>query len=231
MKINLAIEITEYFSSYVSKYNKAGSESWDVSCSNDVTGDLYWIKPDDVLWLHSVGEEEAYEGSQTQFGVKQDGTIVWGYFSHCSCYGYEDYSGEYTVYEETEHQSQKVYELDKVEKDILIILKAKLDRMLGIGIKDIQQEKYDKSVEPKGLPSTKDEASTADTSGDGESPVDNPQNRSGVESGTAKEVSTQVPSADSYLKEIKDLSEKYPDIVFIAIPKGTTIEKILGRLK
>ena len=57
-------------------------------------GHQHWNVPSDVLWLDYTSNEEGYDGSQTQIGIKQDGTIVWGYFSHCSCYGYEDYRGQ-----------------------------------------------------------------------------------------------------------------------------------------
>lgn len=71
-----------------------------------------------------------------------------------------------------------------------------------------QQEENDKSVESKGLPNTKDEASTADISGDGESPVDY-----------------------NLMSDLKEFQTKYPDYILLAFPKDATIEDIIKRLQ
>jgi len=75
--------------------------------------------------LYSTSRTEDYEGSQTQIGIDKEGKLMWGYFSHCSCYGYEDYNGDYKEFEDNE-DTFKMYEMNEVPKEILIILKGRI---------------------------------------------------------------------------------------------------------
>ena len=141
MKIDIPKEIQDYFSSYKNKYNHKNKNSWEDSISL-IVGKLWWTVPDEVLWLYSTNNEEGYEGSQTQFGIKKDGTVVWGYFSHCSCYGYEDYKGEITeLNDENEIHTRKTYELKEVDQNLLIIIENKLKQISKLGLKDITEDK------------------------------------------------------------------------------------------
>ncbi len=135
MKIKITKKITDYWSSIIGKYNKYG-DHWDAK-ENPIIGKLWWNVPADILWLYSTQNEEGYEGSQTQFGVRKDGTIVWGYFSHCSCYGYEDYKGEVSeLNDENEIHTRKTYELEDVDTGVLLIMKQRLKEISKLGLKD-----------------------------------------------------------------------------------------------
>lgn len=136
MKIKIPKKITNYWSSYKEKFNTYGY-NWQDKINSTPIGKLWWIVPKDVLWLYSTQNEECYEGSQTQFGVKKDGTIVWGYFSHCSCYGYEDYEGEVNeLNDENEIHTRKTYELNNVDSGVLLVMKQRLKEISKIGLKD-----------------------------------------------------------------------------------------------
>lgn len=126
MRLKLPKKLTECFSSYKYKFNLSGLSA---------LGKMWWQKPDDVIWLYSTDNEEGYEGSQTQFGILKDGTVVWGFFSHCSCFGYEAYDGKHKEFNGTD-EDYKQYELEKVPKDVLDILKQKIKDMIRIGIKE-----------------------------------------------------------------------------------------------
>ena len=110
-----------------------------VDYENELGWKFWWNKPMEVLWLSATDNKENYEGSQTQFGVKKDGTIVWAFFSHCSCYYYEDYGGNVNNFKEKDFKS---YELENVPKEIMLILKDKMKRIrawLKEGIKEVRR--------------------------------------------------------------------------------------------
>ena len=69
-------------------------------------------------------------------------------------------------------------------------------KILGQMREIINGKENDKSVRTKGLPSTRDEALTANIPDDGESPVDTPRDCSGVVPRTAKEDTTKVLPVD-----------------------------------
>lgn len=137
MKVEIPSEIVEYFSSYKNKFNPSSKHTYHSGSNVAPIGELHWTVPLEVLWLYATDNEEDYEGSQTQFGVKKDGTVVWGYFSHCSCYGYEDYKGEVTeLNDENEIHTRKTYELNEVDSNVLSIMKSNLAKMVEIGLKE-----------------------------------------------------------------------------------------------
>lgn len=121
MKLELTKEKLKYlqenFESIKNKYNNGPSENGYPEADTPF-GHIWFYKPDNVLWLYYTENTEDYEGSQTQIGIKSDGTIVWGYFSHCSCYGYEDYNGEVQEFVGNP-DSFKMYEMEGVESDVL----------------------------------------------------------------------------------------------------------------
>ena len=126
MKIKLTKKFVSYFEKYKAIYNHPEKDCYDLSNKPiPIVGTLIWNKPIDVLWLYATGNEEDYEGSQTQIGIKKDGTVVWGYFSHCSCYGYENYEGDYKEFEDKE-DTFKMYEMEGVDKAILAIIQARI---------------------------------------------------------------------------------------------------------
>ena len=140
MKIKIPKKITDYWESYKNKFNKVG-DTYDDKLNPQPINKLWWIVPEEVLWLYTTNNGEGYEGSQTQFGIKKDGTIVWGFFSHCSCYGYEDYRGEITeLTDENEIHTRKTYELENVDENVLYVLKQGLKEISKIGLKDKLKE-------------------------------------------------------------------------------------------
>jgi len=140
MKIKIPKKITDYWESYKNKFNKVG-DTYDDKLNPQPINKLWWIVPEEVLWLYTTNNGEGYEGSQTQFGIKKDGTIVWGFFSHCSCYGYEDYRGEITeLTDENEIHTRKTYELENVDENVLYVLKQRLKEISKIGLKDKLKE-------------------------------------------------------------------------------------------
>ncbi len=67
-----------------------------------------------------------------------DGTIVWAYFSHCSCYGYEDYKGEVKeLSDKNDIHTQKMYELKEVDSGVLSIMKQRLTERSKFGLKPL----------------------------------------------------------------------------------------------
>ncbi len=137
MKIKITKKMSEHWSSFIGKYNKPTGTTYGVGITAPIIGDLWWTVPEDVFWLYSTQNDEGYEGSQTQFGVKQDGTIVWGFFSHCSCYGYEDYDGEVNnLTDENEVHTRKTYKLNDVDNGVLLIMKQRLKEISKLGLKD-----------------------------------------------------------------------------------------------
>jgi len=98
---------------------------------NTVVGKLYWTNPSNVLWLWSTDNQEGYEGSQTQIGINKKGKFVWGYFSHCSCFGYEDYTGETNSFPPKDFKS---YEFESIDKDINVILDHRLNLVAKVFI-------------------------------------------------------------------------------------------------
>jgi hypothetical protein len=136
MIIKIPKSIQEYFSSYKNKFNKNEKDS-NYDYTQNVIGKLFWICPDNVLWLYSTDNKEDYEGHQTQIGITREGKVVWGFFSHCSCYGYEDYKREFEeLKEENDIHTEKVYELKDVDKDILKIINYRIKQIVKIGLKD-----------------------------------------------------------------------------------------------
>jgi len=127
MKIKLSKKFVANFEKYKLEFNQFGKDIYDIK-EKSIVGKLTWNKPVEILWLYSTSREEDYEGSQTQIGIKKDGTIVWGFFSHCSCYGYEDYEGDYKEFEDKE-ETFKSYEMEEVDKNILDIIKARIKEM------------------------------------------------------------------------------------------------------
>lgn len=99
--------------------------TWD-EIRNEIVGRLYWVKPENVLWLYATSNDEGYEGHQTQFGIDINGVVWWAYFSHCSCYNYEEYDG--TV-KEFAPEDFKCYELTEVAPDILLILAERIKKL------------------------------------------------------------------------------------------------------
>lgn len=129
MKIKITKKISEHFKSYKNKFNNQ---------ENDIVGKLFWVVPEEVLWLYSTNNEEGYDGNQTQIGIKQDGTIVWAYFSHCSCFGYEDFNGEYKeLTDENLIHTRKTYEMENVDTEALKIIKKRLKEISKRGLKDL----------------------------------------------------------------------------------------------
>ncbi|MDD3906487.1 MAG: hypothetical protein PHS46_08225 [Candidatus Omnitrophica bacterium] len=98
----------------------------NTDCELPVVGRLYWVKPEKVLWLYSTSNEESYEGHQTQFGIDINGVVWWGYFSHCSCYSYDEYDGSV---KEFVPEDFKCYELTEVAPDILLILAERIKKL------------------------------------------------------------------------------------------------------
>lgn len=139
MKIKIPKKITDYWGSYKHKFNPTPKNSYDeIICP--IIGKLWWVVPQEVLWLYTTNNEEGYDGNQTQFGIKKDGTIVWGYFSHCSCYGYEDYRGEFTeLTDDNIIHTKKTYELENVDFGVLEIMKKRLKEISKQGLKDTNE--------------------------------------------------------------------------------------------
>lgn len=142
MKLKIPKKIQDYFSSFKHKFNTKSVSEYSSEVDVSIIGHLYWTIPENVLWLYATNNEEGYDGSQTQFGIKQDGTIVWGYFSHCSCYGYEDYNGEISyLKDENDIHTRKTYELENVDDRVVEIMKERLKEINKIGIKDTNTQK------------------------------------------------------------------------------------------
>ena len=140
MKLKLSKKFVSHFEKYKIEYNQFGKDVYDME-KRPIVGKLTWNNPVDILWLYSTKNSEGYEGSQTQIGIKKDGTVVWGYFSHCSCYGYESYTGDYKEFEDKE-DTFKAYEMENVDKDILNILKTRIQSMEDADvIEDIKEDK------------------------------------------------------------------------------------------
>lgn len=137
MKISLPKNIQTHFKAYKNKYNET-SDTIGNSCEDKILGHLWWTIPEEVLWLYATQDgEDSYDGSETQVGVKKDGTVVWGYFSHCSCYGYEGYAGDYKeLSEENLVHTQKIYELTKVDSEVLSLIKERLKLISKQGLVD-----------------------------------------------------------------------------------------------
>lgn len=76
-------------------YNKNSRQNVYRGAKNPIIGELAWHTPDDVLWLQADIRDEDYESSAEQWGVDKNGYLVWAYFSHCSCHGYEEYDNSY----------------------------------------------------------------------------------------------------------------------------------------
>ncbi len=133
MKIKINKKIIESWEMYINGFNRPRD-----SKENLIIGNLWWTIPDDILWLYATQNDEGYDGSQTQFGVRKDGTIVWAYFSHCSCYGYEDYKGEVNeLSDKNEIHTQKTYELKEVDSGVLAIMKQRLTEISKFGLKPL----------------------------------------------------------------------------------------------
>ena len=124
--------LEDNFDAIKNKYNASTEESKDDYRSQSYIdtpfGHMWFNKPKDVLWLYFTSNGEDYEGSQTQIGVKKDGTIMWGYFSHCSCFGYEDYDGEVKEFVGNP-DTFKMYEMTGVEQDVLNILNKNFNKI------------------------------------------------------------------------------------------------------
>lgn len=142
MKIDIPKEIIECWGSYKHKFNPPKKNSWDADLR--ILGSvLYWTIPEEVIWLYSTNNsEDGYDGSQTQIGVTKEGKVVWGFFSHCSCYDYESYEGEFKeLSEDNLVHTEKYYHMENVNTDVLIILKDRLKQISEIGLKDNEEEK------------------------------------------------------------------------------------------
>ena len=124
----MKLQVTEEFQLHFEGLKKYYNANPDTD--NPIIGHLWWIKPSDTLWLFVTDKEEGYDGSQTQIGIKQDGTLMWGYFSHCSCYGYEDYEGDT---KELNDLSFKEYEMQGIEPDCLEVIKLRLQHIIDLG--------------------------------------------------------------------------------------------------
>ena len=79
-----------------------------------VKHDLYWDNPS-ILFIAKTDNEEDYEGSQTQIGIAQNGSVRWEYQSHCSCNSYEDSAGLQT--ELNLESTLKSFELREIPED------------------------------------------------------------------------------------------------------------------
>lgn len=90
---------------------------------------LSWNKPADVLWVYAIIDEENYEGSTNQFGITREGRLVWGYFSHCSCYGYEDYDGSYNNLTD---ETYKQFEFESIDESIENIIEDRLNKLVEL---------------------------------------------------------------------------------------------------
>lgn len=128
MKFALPPVISECFDAYRNKFNARSK----YDGNNLVVGRLWW-KTEKVLWLYATSNEESYEGSQTQIGILKDGTVVWGYQSHCSCNGYED-DKKFNPYDPS--LSEKTYELEKVDPSLFLIIQERIDLIKASGLKD-----------------------------------------------------------------------------------------------
>ena len=94
---------------------------------NPIVGKLWWQRPSDVLWLWSTNREEDYGGSQTQIGVKKDGTVMWGFHSHCSCNGYYDDECPSTLKDfVNQEETFKQYEFNEVTDEVVPIITKRL---------------------------------------------------------------------------------------------------------
>jgi hypothetical protein len=142
MEIIIPKKIIECWSSYKNKFNKKSKNTWESS-SDILVNNLYWVVPEEVIWLYATNNEEDYDDcSQTQIGVTKEGKIVWGFFSHCSCYGYEDYKGDFEeLKEDNLIHTEKYYEMENVDKNVLKLLKDRLNEISKIGLKDIKEVK------------------------------------------------------------------------------------------
>ena len=125
MKLKITKKFKDNFEKIKLKYNGDISKGYFEWGNIKLPIKLTWGIPQEVIWLYSTSRTEDYEGSQTQIGIDKEGKLMWGYFSHCSCYGYEDYNGDYKEFEDNE-DTFKMYEMNEVPKEILIILKGRI---------------------------------------------------------------------------------------------------------
>ena len=95
--------------SYITKKEEYGSGR------ESKIGSLWWDNPN-VIFVLVTGNEEEYEGSQTQIGVTKDGKLKWEYQSHCSCNDYEDSDGIGEDFPPAD-MTKKIYELNDVPLD------------------------------------------------------------------------------------------------------------------
>ncbi len=128
MKVDTPVDFDLIFQELREKYNKVCEANYEKG-TNPIIGELAWNAPENVLWLKADIREDSYEGEADQFGIKIDGTIVWGYFSHCSCYYYEDYDGTY-------ESIAKYYKQYKIESPKL---KVELQDILNNIVEDLIQ--------------------------------------------------------------------------------------------
>ncbi len=128
MNLEIPVQIIDCWNAYKWKYNHFE----DKYTRPNGLFKLWWDVPKDVLWLYATSNEENYEGSQTQIGIQKNGTRVWGFFSHCSCNSYEEYDGKFEEFIDT----QKNYELEKIDIDILNILKDRIQKITRLGLED-----------------------------------------------------------------------------------------------
>ena len=142
MKIKLPKKIVECFDAYKAKYNDETYDGMAYKNINSIVGKLWWVEPKEVLWLYATNnDEEGYEGSQTQIGIKKDGALVWAFYSHCSCNWYSDYTGKIKQgdkivddYHELAEDSYKEYLLEKVDKNVVNLIEKRLTEMAKQGL-------------------------------------------------------------------------------------------------
>jgi hypothetical protein len=138
MKIEIPKIVYKHFEKVKSEFNPVSGNNYDSEVDAPVMGHLWWTKPQGVLWLYATDGEEGYDGSQSQFGVKKNGIVVWAFFSHCSCFGYNDYDGEISAF--NARTTLKSYECDEVDTDFINIMKNRLELIAKIyGEKEVER--------------------------------------------------------------------------------------------
>lgn len=106
----LLLRWEEVKNSYILKKDEYGSER------EMKIGEIWWDNPN-VIWVLVTGNDEGYEGSQTQVGLTKDGRLLWEYQSHCSCNYYEDSSEIEAEFLTAIQDTKKSYELGSIPLD------------------------------------------------------------------------------------------------------------------
>lgn len=129
MKLEVNNQMRKEWDNLKSRFNDFPQNKDNYNIKSELKWKFWWTNPQEVLWLWATDNEEDYEGSQTQFGVTKDGTVVWAFFSHNSCFYYDEYEGNSKKFDKHDFKS---YELEEVPKNILIKLKKRIELVKNI---------------------------------------------------------------------------------------------------